>query len=132
MDRPYLKIGPKPEVEIPYLVRLIKPKRDRISRLARSTKLSKILAGHPPGRNPWDRVSGLAPGVSSNLMRFAEIRFSKEFDPVETSLQLLHVSLAPDFGAKCGHLRGIRRFCANLLKVLKHPRRVKLENPVET
>ena len=33
-------------------------KPDRISRLARSTKLSKILEGDPPGRDPWDRDSG--------------------------------------------------------------------------
>jgi hypothetical protein len=49
-------------------------KPDRISRLARSTKLSKILEGCPPERNPWDRDPGLASGVSSNLMRLAEIR----------------------------------------------------------
>jgi hypothetical protein len=30
-------------------------KPDRISRLARSTKLSKILEGDPPERDPWDR-----------------------------------------------------------------------------
>ncbi len=72
-------------------------KPDRISRLARSTKLSKILEGYPPGRDPWDRVSGLASGVSSNLMRSAEIRFSKEFDPVESSLPLRRSLARPGF-----------------------------------
>ena len=37
-------------------------KPDRISRLARSTNLSKILEGGPPGRDPWDRGPDLHPG----------------------------------------------------------------------
>ncbi len=44
-------------------------KPDRISRLARSTNLSKILEGDPPERDPWDRGSSFDAGVSSNLMR---------------------------------------------------------------
>jgi hypothetical protein len=91
--------------------------------------LSKILQGDPPERNPWDRVPELTFGVSSNLMRCRN-SLLKEFDPVETLLQSLRFSLVPDFGADHSHLRGRRRFCANFLKVLKHPHCVKPENPV--
>lgn len=48
-------------------------KPDRISRLARSTNLSKILKSGPPERCPWDRGPGIA-GMSSNLVRLADFR----------------------------------------------------------
>jgi len=42
-------------------------KPDRISRLARSTNLSKILEGDSPGRDPLDRGPGLASGFVLEL-----------------------------------------------------------------
>jgi hypothetical protein len=56
-----------------YLVRMIKPKPDRISRLARSTNLSKILKSGPPERCPWDRGLNFYVQVSSNLVRSANL-----------------------------------------------------------
>jgi hypothetical protein len=50
---------------------MIKPKPDRISRLARSTNLSKILKSGPPERCPWDRGPEFYLKVSSNLVRLA-------------------------------------------------------------
>jgi len=44
-------------------------KPDRISRLARSTNLSKILAADPPERGRLDRGPGGYARVSSNLLR---------------------------------------------------------------
>ena len=38
-------------------------KPDRISRLARSTNLSKILEGDSPERDPWDRGPDFRPAV---------------------------------------------------------------------
>jgi hypothetical protein len=78
-----------------YLVRMIKPKPDRISRLARSTNLSKILKSGPPERCPWDRGPGVA-GMSSNLVRLAN--FPNRL-----------------FLSGCIH----RRFCANFPKISK-------------
>ena len=46
-------------------------KPDRISRLARSTNLSKILEGDSPERDPWIEVRTCA-RLSSNLMRNAD------------------------------------------------------------
>ena len=48
-------------------------KPDRISRLARSTNLSKILEGDPPERDPWIEARTQRSGLSSNLMRPALI-----------------------------------------------------------
>jgi hypothetical protein len=79
-----------------YLVRMIKPKPDRISRLARSTNLSKILKSGPPERCPWDRGPEFYLKVSSNLMRSANFC---------TRL----------FLSGCIH----RRFCANFSKISK-------------
>ena len=44
-------------------------KLDRISRLARSTNLSKILESDPPERALLDRGPDCYVGVSSNLLR---------------------------------------------------------------
>jgi hypothetical protein len=44
-------------------------KPDHISRLARSTNLSKILESLPPERGPWDRGPDFYIQVSSNLVR---------------------------------------------------------------
>ena len=48
-------------------------KPDRISRLARSTNLSKILEGDPPRRNPLDRGPDSRPVLSSNLIAHCPI-----------------------------------------------------------
>jgi hypothetical protein len=74
-----------------YLVRMIKPKPDHISRLACSTNLSKILEDVPPERDPF----GSRPG----LLR-------------QGVLEL--VALA-DFAS----YRSSQRFCANLLNLSK-------------
>ena len=58
--------------ECSYLVRMIKPKLEVISRLARSTNLSKILKNGPPERCPLDRGPGCYARVSSNLLRSPE------------------------------------------------------------
>jgi hypothetical protein len=71
-------------------------KPDRISRLARSTNLSKILKSFPPKRCPWDRGSEFYLKVSSNLVRSANFC---------TRL----------FLSGCIY----RRFCANFSKVSK-------------
>jgi hypothetical protein len=73
-------------------------KPDHISRLARSTNLSKILAGLPPRRALLDRGPSCYAGVSSNLLR---LPFSA-FDRV------------------------CRRFCANFLNLSNFHLRVKL------
>ena len=67
-------------------------KPDRISRLACSTNLSKILEGGPPKRYPFGSRPGLYVQVSSNLLRIAFF---------------------------LRYLSGHRRFCANLLKLSK-------------
>jgi hypothetical protein len=51
-----------------YLVRMIKPKPDPISRLARSTNLSKILKVDPPERDLLDRGPDCYIRVSPNLI----------------------------------------------------------------
>jgi hypothetical protein len=72
-------------------------KPDRISRLARSTILSKILAAYPPERCRLDRGPSCYAWVSSNLLR----------SPVSA------------FDRVC------RRFCANPLNLSNFPLRVK-------
>jgi hypothetical protein len=71
-------------------------KPDHISRLARSTNLSKILKSGPPERCPWDRGPEFYLKVSSNLVRSANLC---------TRL----------FLSGCIH----RRFCANFSKISK-------------
>jgi hypothetical protein len=48
--------------------------------------------------------------------------------PVENRLSFSALSLVPDFGAEHAHLGGVQRFCANFLRVLKDPNRVKVES----
>ena len=79
---------------------MIKPKPDRISRLARSTNLSKILEGYPPERFPFG-IEVLT--VTSGCPRTWCAR--------------------PSFGLDVSH----RRFCANFLNLLKLQPSVNLE-----
>jgi hypothetical protein len=58
-------------------------KPDRISRLARSTKLSKILEGSPPERDPWIETHRTCVQRVLELDALYRTSLWKEFDPVE-------------------------------------------------
>ena len=78
------------EDRMPYLVRLIKPNLIVISRLARSTLLSKIRESTPPERRPfWIEAQAVTP----RCPRTYALRRSS---PLKS---------------------GYRRFCANFLKL---------------
>ena len=57
-------------------------KPDRISRLARSTNLSKILESASPERCPLDRGPNLRFRLSSNLLRWTNLAFHRFVRPV--------------------------------------------------
>jgi hypothetical protein len=85
------------------------------------------------------RLSGTL-GIETSELAFGVLELDalcrnslfQEFDPVRLSAFLLATrhffSAGFVFGAKYAHLGGIRRFCANLLNLLKPLHGVKLQN----
>ena len=112
----------------PYLVRMIKPNliashdwhvQPNCQRSLRAPRLSGTLGSSP--RYCYRSVPRHRCRSVLELDALDRKGFEQEKVPNRSK------SRNRFFGARCASLRGIRRFCANLLKVLKHPPSVKVE-----